>query len=80
MKADIFEEKRNFVRARLVEVVEPSQHRTGTGPEPIPGMVYANLTQKGEEIAKEDQLREFLERNRFDPSLLRPGPAHLAQS
>lgn len=80
VKADIFEEKRNFVRARLVEVVEPSQHRTGTGPEPIPGMVYANLSQKGEEIAKEDQLREFLERNRFGPSLLRPGPASAASA
>ena len=70
VKAEIVEEKRNFVKARLVEIVEASPDRTGTGPAPIPGMVYANLTPAGENRIKEAQLKEFLERNRFDPAKL----------
>ncbi len=67
VKAQITEERRSFVKARLVEVVEPSADRTGFAPEPVPGMVYANLSIKGEEKAKEEQLREALERARLIP-------------
>ena len=67
VKAEIFEEKRTFVKARLVEVVEASQDRLGTGPAPIPGMVYSNLSYKAELDAKESQLKEALERARLVP-------------
>lgn len=70
VKAEIVEERRHFVRARLVEVVEPSPDRTGIGPAPVPGMVYSNLSPAGEERAKEAQLKEALERARFDPGLV----------
>lgn len=67
VKAEIVEERRSFVKARLVEVVEASPCRTGTGPEPIPGMVYANLSYAAELDAKEAQLKEALERARLSP-------------
>ncbi len=67
VKAEIFEEKRTFVKARLVEVVEASPDRLGTGPAPIPGMVYSNLSYKAELDAKESQLKEALERARLVP-------------
>ena len=67
VKAEIVEEKRSFVRARLVEIVEPSPDRIGEGPAPIPGMVYANLSYTAELDAKEDQLKEVLERARLEP-------------
>ena len=38
VKAEIFEEHKNFVRARLVEVADASEDRTGEGEPPIPGM------------------------------------------
>ena len=69
VRAEIVEEKRHFVKARLVEVVEPSPERLRTedvGPETVvPGMVYANLSYKGECEAKESQLREFFDRARL---------------
>ena len=43
VKAEIFEEKPRFVRARLVEVVEPSPERVDVGAT-VPGMVYAGLS------------------------------------
>ena len=64
VKAEIVEEKRHFVRARLVEVVEPSADRVEPGPT-VPGMVYAGLSYAGELAAKEGQLKEFLERARL---------------
>ena len=67
VKAEIYEEKRKFVKARLVEVVEPSPDRIGTGPAPIPGMVYSNLSYSAELDAKEAQLAEALERARLSP-------------
>ena len=67
VKAEIVEERRSFVKARLVEVVEASPCRTGTDPEPIPGMVYANLSYAAELDAKEAQLKEALERARLSP-------------
>ena len=69
VRAEIVEEKRHFVRAKLVEVVEASPERVRTEdvrPETVvPGMVYANLSYKGECEAKESQLREFFERARL---------------
>ncbi len=70
VKAEIVEERRNYVKARLVSIDEPSPERTGDAPPPIPGMVYANLTPAGEIAVKDAQLREFLERARFDPNLV----------
>ena len=69
VRAEIVEEKRHFVKARLVEVVEKSPERLRTEdvrPETVvPGMVYAGLSYKGELTAKEQQLREFFERARL---------------
>ena len=64
VRAEIVEEKRHFVRARLVEVVEPSPERVEPGPS-VPGMVYSGLSYKGECDAKELQLADFLERARI---------------
>jgi len=72
VKAEIVEEKKNYVRARLIEVVEKSPERVesagredtpGTGV--VPGMVYDTLSYKGECAAKEEQLRSFFERARI---------------
>ena len=64
VRAEIVEEKRHFVRARLVEVVEPSPERVQPGPS-VPGMVYSALSYMGECDAKERQLADFLERARI---------------
>ncbi len=66
VKAEIVEEKRTYVKARLVEVVEPSPERVDGGElRRIPGCVYANLAYAAEAKAKESQLREFFERARI---------------
>ena len=65
VKAEIVEERKNFVKARLVEIVEASPDRVGTDSEPIPGMVYSNLNYEGELKVKEQQLAEFFERARI---------------
>ena len=65
VKAEIVEEKRKYVKARLVEVVEASPDRIDGSAAAVPGMVYANISPKGELKAKELQLREFLERARI---------------
>ena len=69
VRAEIVEEKKHFVRAKLVEVVEPSPERLRTEdvrPETVvPGMVYSGLSYKGECEAKESQLREFFDRARL---------------
>lgn len=64
VRAEIVEEKRSFVRARLVEVVEPSPERIEPG-RSVPGMVYSGLSYKGESAAKELQLVDFFERARI---------------
>jgi len=65
VRAELVDERRHFVKARLVEVVEASDERLAS-PEPsVPGMVYAGLSYKGECAAKESQLAEFLERARI---------------
>lgn len=64
VRAEIVGEKRTFVKARLVEVVEPSPNRQK--PErSVPGMVYAALKYAAERETKERQLREFFERARI---------------
>ena len=70
VRAEIVEEKRHFVRARLVEVVEASPERISSNASDsslasIPGMVYSGLSYKGECEAKEQQLREFFDRARL---------------
>ncbi len=72
VRAEIVEEKRHFVRARLVEVVEPSADRLSSAQVAadlpggsLPGMVYAALSRRGERAAKELQLREFFSRARI---------------
>ena len=65
VRAELVDERRNFVKAKLVEVVEASEERlSDTGPT-VPGMVYAGLSYKGELAAKESQLAEFFERARI---------------
>ena len=72
VRAEIVEEKKHFVRAKLVEVVEKSPERLENASDSgdssvsrIPGMVYADLSYKGECEAKKSQLREFFERARL---------------
>ena len=70
VRAEIVEEKKHFVKARLVEVVEASPERVrtedGRHETSVPGMVYSGFSYKGECEAKEQQLREFFERARLD--------------
>ncbi len=65
VKAEIVEEKKHFVKSRLVEVVEASPDRIDCSANVVPGMVYANLSYEGELKAKEQQLREFFDRARI---------------
>lgn len=65
VRAEIVEEKKNFVKARLVEVVEPSAERIAKPSLVIPGMTYAELSEKGEYAAKEEQLKDFFSRARI---------------
>ncbi len=73
VRAEIVEEKRHFVKARLVEVVEPSPERQPAAAA-LPGMVYAGLSEAGELAAKEQQLREFFERARIAVGEWRSAP------
>lgn len=65
VKAEIESEKKNYVKARLAAVEDASPERTGEGAPPQPGMVYANLTAKGECEAKAAQIAEFFSRARI---------------
>ena len=57
VKAEIFEEKRNFVRARLTEIVEASPARISAAEESIvPGCVYAGISLSRETAAKALQI------------------------
>ncbi len=61
VRVDIFEQKKNFVRAKLVEIVEPSPDRLKTPPENVvPGMVYVDVSYEAEIRYKQDQLENFL--------------------
>ncbi len=64
VRAEIIEERRGFVKARLVEVAEPCADRIAPGP-CVPGMVYNALSYAAECRAKEAQLNEFFERARI---------------
>ena len=82
VKAEIVDERRHFVKARLVSLEERSPDRIGEGEPPVPGMVYANLAYPAECRAKEDQLKEFFERARIPvrafagPAPVREAPLH----
>ena len=69
VRAEITEEKKHYVKARLVEVVEKSPDRLESASDSsvsrVPGMVYAGLSYKGECEAKKRQLCEFFERARL---------------
>jgi tRNA/tmRNA/rRNA uracil-C5-methylase (TrmA/RlmC/RlmD family) len=78
VKAELTEEKKNFVRGSLVEVVDPSPDRIEPSSPVMPGMVYANLSYAAEVKAKQNQLSEFFERGRLPfnlvPSEITCGP------
>ena len=59
VRAEIVEQKRRYVKAKLVEVISPSPDRIEPGPT-VPGMVYAGISYKGEIGLKQDQLENFL--------------------
>ena len=67
VRAEIFEEKRHFTKARLLEVVEASPERRpcAAADSVVPGMVYATLSDAGEDAVKDQQLREFFDRARI---------------
>ena len=54
VRADIVEQKRKYVKARLVEVLEPSPDRIQSGPS-VPGMVYSAISYAGELKLKQDR-------------------------
>ena len=69
VRAELTEQKRSFVRARCVELVEASPDRIRRPEEPrpasspaVPGMVYADVNYAAELRFKEEQLGNFLER------------------
>ena len=77
VKAEIVEERKGFVKARLVEVVEKSPERLERKDAAVPGMVYAGLSYEGEERVKMRQLEEFFERARIKVGAferLKPSP------
>lgn len=66
VKAEIVEEKKHFVRAKLLEILEKSPDRIdGSRIKDIPGIVYADLSYEGECKAKGEQLKDFLSRARL---------------
>ena len=62
VKAEILEQKRRYVKARLVEVVEPIKDRVAPDPSRVvvPGMVYQDVSHEAELRFKQDQLENFL--------------------
>lgn len=69
VRAELVEQKRSFVRARCVELVEASPDRIRkldepypAGKVPVPGMVYADVNYAAELRFKQGQLGNFLER------------------
>ncbi len=60
VKAEIVEQKKRFVKTRLVNIEEPIPERLAeTGPT-VPGMVYADVAYSAEIRFKQDQLENFL--------------------
>ena len=75
VKAEIVGEKKRYVKARLIEVVEPSPERVDiSSANVVPGMVYAGLSHNAEREAKELQLCEFFERARIGVPDFRTSP------
>ncbi len=66
VKAELVEERRGYVKARLVEIEEQSPERREWKGVEIPGMVYREISPEGEERAKGEQLEEFLTRARIE--------------
>ena len=69
VRAELVEQKRSFVRARCVELLEASPDRIRrpdephpSGQTPVPGMVYADVNYAAELRFKVEQLGNFLER------------------
>ena len=69
VRAELVEQKKSFVRARCVELIESSPDRVRGLDEPpsvgapvVPGMVYADVNYAAELRFKEEQLGNFLER------------------
>jgi len=62
VKAEILEQKRRYVKARLVEVLEPIKDRVAPDPSRVvvPGMVYQDVSHEAELRFKQDQLENFL--------------------
>ncbi len=76
VKAEIVTEKKNFVKARLIEFEETSPHRISTGDVPVPGAVFWNISFKGECEAKGSQLQDFFDRARIKlPSPVKAMPS-----
>ena len=59
VKAELVEQKKRYVKARLVEIEEASPDRVNPGAT-VPGMVYAGLSYPAEVRVKQDQLENFL--------------------
>jgi len=62
VKAEIVEQRKRFVRARLVEILQPIPDRLSSdsiGPV-VPGMVYHDVSHSAELRFKQDQLENFL--------------------
>lgn len=62
VRAELTEQKRSFVRARCVEIVERSPDRIEASAAAVPGMVYSGVNYAAELRFKEEQLGNFLER------------------
>ena len=73
-KVELVEQRKGYVKARLVELEEASSERLAEPGPTVPGMVYARLSPQGEAAAKSSQLEEFLTRAR----LPHPPIKHLA--
>ena len=67
---ELIEEKRHFVRARLIDILERHTGRLAEEPAPIPGMVYAPIDFATECALKRAQLEEFLTRARIEHPVL----------
>lgn len=62
VRAELVEQKKKFVRARLVEVVEALPGRAAAPRARVPGMVYADVSYEDEIRFKRDQLENFLQK------------------
>ena len=62
VKAEIVEQKKRYVKARLVDVLEPIPDRLPPDPARpvVPGMVYHDISHAAELRFKQDQLENFL--------------------